>query len=72
MYHSIILEDVLDIVNLMRAYRCNHEILKLEETAPKMLQWLEYMCHPDGEISFFNDSALNLAPSPRVFRMLLG
>ena len=65
MYHSIILEDILDIINLMRAYRCNYEELKLEETASKMLQWLEYMCHPDGEISFFNDSALNLAPSQR-------
>jgi uncharacterized heparinase superfamily protein len=23
------------------------------------------MCHPDGEISFFNDSALGIAPSPK-------
>ena len=22
------------------------------------------MCHPDGEISFFNDAAFNIAPSP--------
>ena len=27
-----------------------------------MFKWLETMCHPDGEISFFNDSALGIAP----------
>ena len=24
--------------------------------------WLKNMCHPDGEISFFNDSAFDVAP----------
>ena len=27
-----------------------------------MIDWLGAMCHPDGEISFFNDSALGVAP----------
>ena len=26
--------------------------------------WLAAMCHPDGEISFFNDAAIGIAPSP--------
>jgi uncharacterized heparinase superfamily protein len=28
------------------------------------LIWLEAMNHPDGEISFFNDAAIGMAPSP--------
>ena len=28
-----------------------------------MDKWLQNMCHPDGEISFFNDSAFDVAPS---------
>jgi uncharacterized heparinase superfamily protein len=27
-----------------------------------MLRWLEVMNHPDGQVSFFNDSALGIAP----------
>jgi uncharacterized heparinase superfamily protein len=30
----------------------------------RMRQWLAAMCHPDGEIGFFNDSAMGIAPSP--------
>lgn len=29
-----------------------------------MREWLAAMCHPDGDISFFNDAALGIAPSP--------
>ena len=28
-----------------------------------MLFWLDAMSHPDGNISFFNDSALSISPS---------
>ncbi len=60
MYHSIVLEDVLDLCNLRSAF---HGILPdLSETASRMLGWLEQMTHPDGGISFFNDAALGIAP----------
>jgi uncharacterized heparinase superfamily protein len=29
-----------------------------------MRTWLSAICHPDGEISFFNDAAIGLAPCP--------
>jgi uncharacterized heparinase superfamily protein len=29
-----------------------------------MLNWLEAMTHPDGEVAFFNDAAIGVAPSP--------
>jgi uncharacterized heparinase superfamily protein len=33
-----------------------------------MLNWLATMCHPDGEIAFFNDAALGIAPAPVELR----
>lgn len=62
MYHEIFLEDLLDIVNLHRAF--DRELpAGIELIIPKMLRWLSVMCHPDGEISFFNDAAIGISPS---------
>lgn len=62
MYHSIFLEDLLDLVNIHRTF--NKEIISdIEVKIPPMLFWLKSMCHPDGGISFFNDTAFNIAPS---------
>lgn len=62
MYHSLILEDVLDLVNLSRVYPG-----LLPDWAPvaaRMSGWLKRMLHADGQISFFNDSAFGVAPEP--------
>lgn len=61
MYHSLLLEDILDLINLHYAFGksinpCWHEVIA------KMLAWLSAMTHPDGEITFFNDSAIGVAP----------
>lgn len=61
MYHAIALEDLLDIENLSRAFGI--DIPPLEATIAKMLAWLSAMTHPDGELAFFNDAALGIAPS---------
>ena len=62
MYHSIFLEDMLDLVNIHRIFE--KQVPKnIEEKIPLMLDWLNIMCHPDGEISFFNDAASGIAPS---------
>lgn len=61
MYHGIILEDFLDIENVAKAYGLG-AIIKVEMVA-KMRDWLATMCHPDGEISFFNDAAFGIAPN---------
>lgn len=60
MYHGIILEDFLDIENIVKAY--GFEAMIEMETIEKMRGWLNAMCHPDGEISFFNDAAFGIAP----------
>ena len=62
MYHAIFLEDLLDLVNIHQAYGRNLPD-SFESKIVQMLEWLKVMCHPDGEISFFNDSTLGVAPS---------
>jgi uncharacterized heparinase superfamily protein len=65
MYHSIILEDILDLINL--GNRFQNQLLQelpLPEIAGRMLSWLSGMCHQDGQISFFNDAATGIAPHP--------
>ena len=67
MYHAIFLEDLLDLINLASAYQGMFgwdRVEKLRATAIKMLNWLQAMCHPDGEIAFFNDAAIGIATSP--------
>jgi uncharacterized heparinase superfamily protein len=60
MYHGIILEDLLDIENIDKAYGLGTIIDG--EVIDKMRGWLAAMCHPDGEIAFFNDAAFGIAP----------
>jgi uncharacterized heparinase superfamily protein len=70
MYHAIVLEDMLDLCNV-GAMRID----VLDESAqrqlegwmshlPAMCSWLRAMSHPDGDISFFNDAAFGIAPTP--------
>ena len=86
MYHAILLEDVLDLINLAGAYpglfdmtgtgardrtvaraRADAKartdaVAHWRATANAMLRWLAAMTYPDGEISFFNDAAMGIAP----------
>ncbi len=63
MYHALILEDLLDLVNLAQA--CPGLLPDLfSEPASRMLCWIEQMTHPDGEIAFFNDAAFGVAAPP--------
>tara|TARA_B110000008_G_C16966964_1_gene562450 strand:- start:1310 stop:2944 length:1635 start_codon:yes stop_codon:yes gene_type:complete len=62
MYHAIFLEDLLDIINIHQVYEIKITPI-LESKVIKMLGWLENMCHPDGEIAFFNDTTLDIAPT---------
>jgi uncharacterized heparinase superfamily protein len=62
MYHSLVLEDVLDVQNLSTAY--GTLIPALPDCAARMIAWLRAMTHPDGEIPFFNDATFGTAPAP--------
>lgn len=62
MYHHIILEDLLDLINIHQAFAISSP-LAWTELATRMLKWAEVMSHPDDGIAFFNDAALSIAPS---------
>lgn len=71
MYHNIILADLLELYHLS----CLYDGLIPEEirdcwrqTIVKMFRWADLMKHPDGEISFFNDAALGIAPKNSVLK----
>lgn len=68
MYHALVLEDMLDLVNLDEAYNSNCIATRWRERIPLMLYWLQVMSHPDDEISFFNDSAIGIAPRNEELR----
>lgn len=62
MYHAIVIEDLLDIANLERCYGGGAPP-SVTARISAMRRWLAAMCHPDGEIPFFNDAALGVAPA---------
>ncbi|MDA7441068.1 heparinase II/III family protein [Candidatus Pseudothioglobus singularis] len=62
MYHMIFLEDLLDLYNIIAVYK-DPLFEGLEDRITLMFNWLSVMCHPDGEISFFNDAAFGITPS---------
>ncbi|MDH3740629.1 MAG: heparinase II/III family protein [Hyphomicrobiales bacterium] len=70
MYHAIVLEDLLDVVNLLRAHdRAGEPVIKdVSSAIARMLKWLDVMVHPDGEIAFFNDAAIGVAAAPCAIR----
>ena len=67
MYHALLLENVLDLVNAIgaapdRAPSGLGETLRVKVAA--MLGALEVWTHPDGDIALFGDSAHGAAPLP--------
>ncbi len=74
MYHALVLEDVLDVLNAAAAVDADSPTWRdtaeaCRQAATSMCAWLDAMCHPDGEIAFFNDAAIGMAPAPaELFR----
>jgi len=67
MYHCILLWDLLELIHLASISGNNKLVERIQRwsgIAKKGLFWLKNMVHPDGDISFFNDSAFGIAPSP--------
>lgn len=71
MYHAIVVEDYLDVLNLIqssdnRVAEADVEFLKSRVVTA--LDFLHDIRMPDGEIPLFNDAAFGIAPSPeRLF-----
>ncbi len=67
MYHGLLLENLLDLMNLARSRpdRTPRGLLEaLESTATAALGALSVWRHPDGEIALFGDSAFGVAHPP--------
>jgi len=67
MYHSIVLEDLLDLIQLDRLNpgRLDKAPLgQIQHSVGPMLRWLQIMSHPDGQIALFNDAAFDIATNP--------
>ena len=67
MYHALAVEDMLDLLNAMRAWPGVCADLDEQSIAARigaMREFLRGVCHPDGEVAFFNDSVAGVAPTP--------
>ena len=67
MYHSILVEDYLDALNLVISNSINvseGDTLFLKAKTEKALDYLSAILMPDGDIPLFNDSAFEIAPHP--------
>lgn len=69
MYHNLMLHGLLDLINLAVASN-NTELIKRlpvwRARAADMLGWMKVMLHSDGEVAFFNDSAMGVAAAPSL------
>jgi len=75
MYHSIVLEILIDIYKLSSINNSDNDLKGLNSLLKiniiKMADWLQAMLHQDGEISYFNDAALGIALHPSaIFKEL--
>lgn len=64
MYHAIFLEDALDLLNIAGAYANQVPatlVAQWRDASLRMLDWLQGMTHPDGQIALFNDAAFGIA-----------
>jgi uncharacterized heparinase superfamily protein len=67
MYHSMVLEDCLDLLNILqpRKEKKHKKVTERLRTVIKdMMRFLLVLTHPDGEISLFNDAAFNIESTP--------
>lgn len=66
MYHSILLWDIADLICLAKNTKLPQLTTRIEhwqKVFREGMNWLQGMCHPDRDISFFNDSTLGIAPT---------
>ena len=71
MYHSIILNDVFDIINILNVMMCNS---KSETRCRKLIQpklWLETMTLCSVCPAYFNDSVQDIAPNINELKNML-
>jgi uncharacterized heparinase superfamily protein len=61
MYHSLAMEDLLDLLSISGLLPSNFPAEKIKEKLVKGMEWLETMIYNNEELSHFNDSANGIA-----------
>ena len=62
MYHSLAMQDLLDIINIHRNFSLKFPIHKFIEKYNRGMLWLKTMTYDNYELSHFNDCANGIAP----------
>jgi len=68
MYHASLLWDMCDLVNLASHTplpALQRRLVEWKNIVKRGIVWLRSMLHPDGDIPFFNDATLGIAPRLR-------
>ncbi|MEZ9466553.1 heparinase II/III family protein [Vibrio breoganii] len=71
MYHNTTLADMLDLYQLSLVYPdliSSSTSCYWRKITEKMFGWADFMEHPDGDVSFFNDSAIGIAPKLKALK----
>jgi hypothetical protein len=65
MYHQLILYRILDCIQLIKINKWINDdlLLLLEDSASKMISWLNEVTFKNGDIPCVNDSTFNIAPT---------
>ena len=63
MYHSLAMEDLLDLTSISDILPSSFPKVKILEKYKKGMQWLKTMVYDNEELSHFNDCANGIAPT---------
>jgi len=63
MYHSLAMEDLLDLYQLTRSLPSSFPNQEIQEKFQIGMNWLHYMSYSSGDLAHFNDCANDIAPT---------
>ena len=67
MYHGILCEGMIDLINFSKRYNYSYP-KKWDEIVFKGVNIYQAFSHPDKDISFFNDSCLEISKAPLLLK----
>jgi len=63
MYHSLAMEDLLDLYQLVKSLPLGFPSQEIQEKFLNGMNWLHYMSYSSGDLAHFNDCANDIAPT---------
>ncbi len=70
MYHSLAMEDLLDLYQLTSSLPSSFPRQEIQEKFRRGMNWLHYMSYSSGEFAHFNDCANGIAPAQSELKEL--